>query len=176
MTDDDALHDLLTHALATDAVRSRAGRGALRELAAEDATITGLLVDLADDRRRVRLVVGGTPVSGVLVRVWSEGALLLGPGHRTLVRIAAIELVASPDGVGLDGDERTTTTRSWLALLHEHLERGDVAELVANGTRLRGTVSSIGLEVVAMATPEGSTNYARTDCIDVVVVADPSSR
>ena len=68
---EDELERLLHDARAGEATRSRASVIALRELAAEDATLSGVLQDLADERRRVRLAVRGSLRVGAVVEVWS---------------------------------------------------------------------------------------------------------
>lgn len=175
MTDDDEFRRLLLATRTDEAVRSRAGIGARRELAADDATLIGILADLADDRRRVRLSVGGHIVAGVLERVWSDGVALVGPGTRMLVRLEAIDLVTCLDRTRLDGDGRTVERRSWGALVEEHAERGDAVRLTSRCEHLDGTVISTGRDIVVLDVPQGSTCYARTRSIDVVTIAESAS-
>ena len=175
MTHDDELLRLLETARADDAARSRAGVGALRDLIGEDATLQGILVDLADDGRRVRLSVGSETVTGIASRVCTGGVELIGHGTRALVRLAAIDAISTVGRSRLDGDGRTVPVGSWGALLHGSIERGDDLRLCARGTGRRGTVVSIGPDVVVLDTADGSTTYARTDSIDVVVVASTTT-
>jgi hypothetical protein len=166
---DDELDHLLRAARADDATRSRASVVALRELAAEEATILGVLHDLADRRGRVRLSVRGMTRVGQVHEVWSGGVVLAGAGVEVLVRAAAIDVVSSPEGRRVHGDERST-------LVHDRVETSDEVELAVHGVSMRGRVLSIGVEVVVMLGADGTTNYVRTDAIDSVVIASDRAR
>ena len=173
---DDELDHLLRAARADDATRSRASVVALRELAAEEATILGVLHDLADQWARVRMSVRGMTRVGQVLEVWSGGVVLAGTGVEVLVRAAAIDVVSSPEGRRVHGDERSTPGRSWPALVHDRVEPSDEVELVVHGVSMRGRVLSIGVEVVVMLGADGTTNYVRTDAIDSVVIASDRAR
>lgn len=177
---DDEFDRLLRTARADDASRSRASVVALRELAAEEATILGVLHDLADRHGRVRLTVRGVTRAGQVREVWSGGVVLAGTGTgrgvEVLVRAAAIDIVSSPDGSRLLGDERSAPERSWPALVHDRVDPSDEVELAVNGVSMRGRMLSIGIEIVTMLGADGTTNYLRTDSIDSVVVAADRSR
>ncbi|MBU3702269.1 MAG: hypothetical protein FGM58_09520 [Acidimicrobiia bacterium] len=171
---DDEFDRLLRIARADDATRSRASVVALRELAAEEATILGVLHDLADRRGRVRLIGRGMTRVGMVHEVWSGGVVLVGAGAgagvEVLVRATAIDVVGSPDGCRLHGDERSTPERSWAALVHDRVEPSHEVELAVNGVTMRGRMLSIGTEVAVVLGADGTTNYVRTDSIDSVVI------
>jgi len=181
---DDDFDRLLRSARADDATRSRASVVALRELAAEEATILGVLHDLADRRGRVRLVVQGVRRVGEVVEVWSGGVVLAGAtagasattAVEVLVRADAIDVVTSPDGDRLHGDERSTPQRSWPVLVHARVESGDEVELMVGGVSLRGRIRSVGIEVLALAGAGGTVDYVRTEAIDSVIIATVRSR
>lgn len=173
---DDDFERLLRTARADDAARSRASVVALRELAAEDATILGVLHDLADRRGRVRLVVRGVRRVGDVVDVWTGGVVLAGVGVDVLVRTEAIDVVTSPDGCRVHGDARSTPRRSWPALVHDRIDPHDECELAVGGVSLRGRMLSIGAEVVVLGGAGGQVDYVRTDTIDSVIIASARSR
>lgn len=175
MTHDDDLRRLLATARADAAARSRAGIGALRDLVGEDATLPGILVDLADDGRSVRLAIGGEAVVGTVARVSTGGVHLIGPASEALVRLGAIDAIETVGRSRLDGDGRTIPSGSWAALLDEVVERGDDVRIGTGATHRRGTVVSIGPDVVVLDATDGSTTYARTDAIDVVIVASSAA-
>ena len=168
---EDELERLLHDARAGEATRSRASVIALRELAAENATLSGVLQDLADERRRVRLAVRGSLRVGAVVEVWSGGVVLAGSGVEVLVRAAAIDVVTSPDGCRLHGDERVIPARSWAALVHDRVDPHDDIELTVAGYAMRGRALSVGVDVTVLITIDGTANYVRTDSIDSVVIA-----
>lgn len=172
---DDELDRLLRTARADDATRSRASVVALRELAAEEATILGVLHDLADRRGRVRLTARGMSRVGQVREVWSGGVVLAGTGVEVLVRAAAIDVVSSTEGCRVHGDDRSTPGRSWSALVHERVEPSDEVELAVHGVSMRGRVLSVGAEVVVVLGADGTANYVRTEAIDSVVVASDRS-
>lgn len=167
---EDEIERLLRTVRAEDATRSRARVGALRDLAVEDATVDGIVHELADDARPVRLLVHGVVRTGTLVAAWSGGVVLAAHGIELLVRTDAIDVVLSPDGCRIGGDEHRPPERSWAALLHDHLETDHLLALTVGGAELHGRMVSIGRAVVVIDTDEGARCYVRTDAIDTVVL------
>ena len=171
MTPDDEFLHLVADARAADAARSRAGVGALRSTALEEATVAGVLLDLADLGATASLLVAGTTIRGTIVDLWSDGVVLVDRRTAAIVRVAAISVVVSSSGARVDGDRRSFRSGGWGALLTDLVEPDEELSVLVRGRTLRGTVVSIGRAVIVLAPPDGSMLYVDTDAIDAVLVS-----
>lgn len=169
MSVDDDLDRLLAGARADDAARSRAVVGNLREVAAEDATVLAVLVDLADRRGRARITARGLTIAGAVETVTAGGVVVTGPSTLSLVRLAAIDTVACPDGHRFDGDDRRVDRTPWIGLLQHCLVRDDDLAVTCTGVVTRGALRSIGRDVIGLVGADGAAIYVRTEGIDMVV-------
>jgi hypothetical protein len=156
--------DALLAAFARWAAEGRVGEAAearsrerwLRHQAAETATMVGTLVDLAEQRGAVALVVGSRTVSGQLIGVGRDGVVLAEPsGAATVValaRIAAVRVTGRRAGTGEATGERRPAGL-WgvvdaLAALAE--DRSPVRLGLAGGETLTGVLLSVGADVMTV--------------------------
>jgi hypothetical protein len=172
MDDDPALRQFLESALADDAARSRAGVGALRERRAEDATLVGLLANLADHGDEVLIgTTTGHTRRGRLTTVGPGGAVVrTTTGACTAIRTASIAFVRSATGVRIDGDGRPSTTMSWPLLVATVVEAGDDVLITIAGTAVQGRLRSLSRAIAAIDTADRGVIYAVLEAADEVSV------
>ncbi len=148
------LLDLATH---RDAVRSRSTARAHHAVAAQLATWTGSLHDLAESRRSatVRTISGGVR-RGTLTAVGLDHLVLSSPdGALVLIALGEITLVRPdpstyPPTVAT-GDRGRSQDRTLLEALEVLMETRDVVIAVRGSAEpLRGRVTGIGEDVVTL--------------------------
>jgi hypothetical protein len=163
--------DALIQAFATWAAEHRAGQAAearsrerwLRHQVAETATLTGTLVDLAEQGADATLVVGTRNATGRLVGVGGDGCVLAdragGVTIVALARIAAIRVAGRRRGTGEATGDRAPAGEWTLldALGALASERTPVQLSLAGGEVVRGDLVSVGEDVLTLRTGAGDT-------------------
>lgn len=142
---------------AEEAAGARSRERWLREQAAGSATFTGTLVDLAEQRADVAIVVGARTVTGRLVGVGRDGCVVAeASGAATVVpiaRISALRLAGRRPALRAAAGERSpaglwTVTDALEALA---ADRAPVRLGLRGGETLRGVVVAVGRDVVTLA-------------------------
>jgi len=174
---DPALRQLLDSARSSESSRSRAGFGALQRHRTEDATLVGLLADLAECRAFVALTtITGTERRGTISRAGLFGIVLQkSQTDASLIRTAAIASVRSVSHLRLDGDGFPQASTSWPTFVSSHIELGEEISLMVSTQHVTGNVVSLNRSLLILDTPDGGLFYAVVDAIDEVSIRVPGS-
>jgi hypothetical protein len=135
-----------------EAAAARSRERWLRRQAEEEATLAGVLCDLAE--RRIPVVVQTTAGRRHRGRVAAVGrdfcVLVIGDGRELLVALAAVAVVRPEPGPRAPTGDRALTVELGLldALTHVNGER--VAAVTTGGDTLVGEVRSVGQDVLAL--------------------------
>jgi len=174
---DPALRQLLNSARSADSARSRAGFGSLHRHRAEDASLVGLLVNLAECNAFVSLATtSGTERRGRIIIAGTGGIVLLtSSSTRSLIRFSAIASVRSATPLRLDGDGSPHESISWPTLIASQADHGDDLSVSSNNQFVFGTVRSLSRSLLILDTPDGGVFYAVVDAIDELSISVPGS-
>ncbi len=172
---DPALRQLLDSARSADSSRSRAGFGALHRHRGEDATLIGLLANLAECNAFVALTTkNGSERSGTIITVGPGGIELVSSSSvTTLIRTSSISSVRSATRLHLDGDGAPQTSHSWPTLLASRIDRDDRLSVAVSNNHISGTVRSLSRSLLVLTTPDSGVFYAVVDAIDEVSISVP---
>ncbi len=135
----------------------------MRRQAAEEATLAGVLVDLAERGAAVAIhTVAGHRHRGRITTVGRDVVGLVGPdGHVTLVHVDAVVAVRpQPGALPVTGDGRldlSTTLRRELSELYHDRERARLTLL--GGETVTGALDNVGLDVLGLTTDRGGRAY-----------------
>lgn len=169
-----ALHRWIAEGQIDDAVRARARQHWLERQAAEDATLLGVLVDLAERGRPVTATTtASSRVTGPVVAVGADFAVLrdmrLGD---VFVPADRLTVVRPTPGDGLPIGDRPVgiTLALGTALMELAAERPDV--IVAAAEDIRGELLSVGADVVTIGLDGARRDrvHVRMGAIDHLVV------
>ena len=174
---DPALRQLLDSARTADSSRSRAGFGALHRHRGEDATLVGLLANLAECNAFVTLTTkNGSERRGTILTAGPGGIeLATSPSVTTLIRTCSISSVRSATRLHLDGDGAPQTSHSWPTLLALRIDRDDRLSVATSNNLVSGNVRSLSRSLLALSTPDNGVFYAVVDAIDEVSISVPGS-
>jgi len=139
-----------------EAARQRARQRWLRLQAAEEASLVGTLVDLAERRRVVSLDVGAERLRGRVVGVGADFvALRTERDQQALVRTGSIDAVrAEPGSAAVAGDRAPVLDVGLAGVLGPlAAERPDVVVRTRGGSVVRGELVSAGADVVRLRVP-----------------------
>ncbi len=160
-----------------EAARARSRRRSLHRAAVEDATAEGVLVELAETRRRVVLTTAaGRAHRGTLGAVGSDFVAVCADrtAAMTLVHRSAVASVRAFGADVVVGEARVTTEvdlRSVLCGLAER--RVPVRLATGRGPIAEGEIAWVGLDVLALRSgpgaPDDSTTYVALATLDEVV-------
>jgi hypothetical protein len=172
---DPALRQLLDSARSADSSRSRAGFGALHRHRGEDATLIGLLANLAECNAFVALTTkNGSERRGTIITVGPGGIELVSSSSvTTLIRTSSISSVRSATRLHLDGDGAPQTSHSWPTLLASRIDRDDRLSVAVSNNHISGTVRSLSRSLLVLTTPDSGVFYAVVDAIDEVSISVP---
>jgi hypothetical protein len=138
-----------------EAVAARSRERWLRRQAEEEATLAGVLCDLAE--RRIPVVVqtsSGRRHRGTVGAVGRDFCVLVvGDGRELLVALAAVSVLRPEPGARPPIGDRALTVELGLldALTHLCGERARVVAVTSAGETLAGEIRSVGQDVVALA-------------------------
>ena len=174
---DPALRHLLDSARSSDSSRSRAGFGALQRHRTEDATLIGLLANLAECNAYVTLTTTtGAQRRGTIATAGLCGILLTkNQSDASLIRTTAIASVRSVRRLCLEGDGIPQTSTSWPTFLSSHIELGDEISLMVSTQQVTGNVVGLNRSLLILDTPDGGVFYAVVDEIEEVSLRVPGS-
>jgi hypothetical protein len=144
-----------------EAAQARSRERWLRAQAAEAATLAGTLVDLAEERADVALVVGSRTVIGRLTGVGRDACVVAEiSGAATVValaRLVAIRVAGRRPGTGEATGEREPAGGWGLvdALATLAAERGPVRLGLRGGETVSGVLVAVGDDVLTVQLPAG---------------------
>jgi hypothetical protein len=172
---DPALRQLLDSARSADSSRSRAGFSALHRHRGEDATLIGLLANLAECNAFVALTTkNGSERRGTIITVGPGGIeLATSSSVTTLIHTSSISSVRSATRLHLDGDGAPQTLHSWPTLLASRIDRDDRLSVAISNNHISGTVRSLSRSLLVLTTPDSGVFYAVVDAIDEVSISVP---
>jgi len=168
----DAVDRWLGEIRVSEAARSRARVGALRAHAAEDATIVGVLADLAE--RAVPVLM--TTIHGRRHRVEvlavgpDAGVFSVGPDEWLVTRLACIASLRLVGGDPVHGEGAMTTTSSFGRILARAADPGDRLRLALGGEIVTGQVVSLSAEVALLRLESGALTYVSLGAVEEALV------
>jgi len=172
---DDALHALTRWVAETqvdDAIELRRRSAWLRRQADEEATLAGVLVDLAEQGRPVTLhVANGRRHRGRIVTVGADVVELQSSvGEQVIVALDALDSVRpQADGDGVSGSPVITGV-SLVEVVGRLAERRERVLVVArNGEATSGELTAVGRDVLTLALDGGGVAY-----LSLLVLAEVS--
>lgn len=154
------------------AAASRARERWLRQAAAEEARVAGVLLDLAERAATVAVQgVGGRTHRGVVRAVGEDFAALRTGAGDVLVAYAAMAAIR-PEGAAVAGSDRAQALDLGLAeaLAAVAGTRPRVLVVARDGTGLAGELRSAGIDVLALAVDGGAQVFVPTAAIAEVTI------
>ncbi|MEX1218711.1 MAG: hypothetical protein WEA11_09370 [Acidimicrobiales bacterium] len=172
-----ALRQLITTALTADSIRSRSGVAALRDHRAEDASMVGLLSNLADSETLVAVTTTtGVERRGLVEVVGTNGFTLLSQNRtRSIFRLSAIASLRYFGSQRFDGDGSPTTTMSWPTMIAAFIEPLSDVVLMVGHQQVLGRVRNISRSILQISTPGDQMFYAVVDAIEELSLNVPGS-
>jgi hypothetical protein len=157
---------------ADEAAAERRRRGALGRQAAEEGTLAGTLVDLAERGADLSLTTGpGRTVRGHVVALGHDHVVVeAADGSAVHVALHAISLVqVAPGSTATSGDRVVARRRSLSSVLADlHAQQRPVLVQTATGDTVAGSLHAVGVDVVAIGTPTGRVVYVAQAAITEV--------
>jgi hypothetical protein len=168
----DAVDRWLSEIRVVEAARSRARVGALKAHAAEDATMVGVLADLAERGAPVMLstVHGRRHRVEVLVVGPDAAVFALGTGESLVMRVTAIASLRLVGGDPVHGEGSITTTSRFGRILARAADPGDRLRLAVGGETVTGAVVALSAEVALLALESGALTYVSLDAVEEALV------
>jgi hypothetical protein len=173
--DGDPWVELLDEGRVREAGAARARERWLRTAAAEDVSLAGALLDLAEAATPVVVATSAGRVHSAVVAAVGADVVVLRPptGALVLVPLGAVTWVRPVEGA-LPGGGRAVPSGPWLVdLLGRVADRGDrVALWVAGGGTLSGRLAGVGIDVVRLEPdgPDAAPSYVSVPSIREVAV------
>ena len=144
----DPFDELADESRAADAVRRRTQERWLRQQAAEEATLVGVLVDLAERGDVVSLrSASGRTHRGAVSYVGGDHVVV---GDATWVRLAAVVAVRFEGDVGSGDRAAVRGTRLVESLAELAPDRPTAVVVTFDGTAMRGELVGAGADVVTL--------------------------
>lgn len=161
MADDSALQRWLAEVRVDDAARERSRTAELHARAAEDATLAGVLVDLAGRGESVGLVMrSGQQHRGAVRLVGPDAVVMHLETRQWLVArfdsIASLRVLSSPP---VTGEAEPSTTSRYVRLAVAVAEPGAWVVATSGPTNLGGTLVSAGTDVLLLRLDNGDHAY-----------------
>lgn len=175
--DDPTFRCFLDAARTADAIRSRSGRGALRDHFAEDASLHGLLANLSDLGLTITLVMSsGRERTGIVDLVSLSGVALHSPAFgRSILRLDRIATIRTSTPCLVSGDGQVHTRRSWPTLVASFVDADDDVTIICGDRVITGTIISCSRTLLILESPNRNWHYAVVDEIEEVSVSVPGS-
>jgi hypothetical protein len=164
----------LADARVDEAATSRARERWLRQQAGEEATVAGLLLDLAERAEPVLVeIAGGRRHRSVVRGVAADFCALTGEGGDVLVAYAGITSVQTMDGDEPTGDRPHALDMTFAEALSLLVaERPRVLVTHHEGTTRTGELRSVGRDVVLLRADGGSQLHVPIASIAAVTLTD----
>lgn len=137
-----------------EAAAERSRERWLRAVAEQEATLGGVLLDLAEQHQPVVVTVGGRRHRGIVRALGADFVALAQADHERVLRLSAVTLVRTvADAPAVLGDRVITTDRRLEQLLDElAADRARVLVVTRDDATVTGEVRSIGTDVVVLRT------------------------
>lgn len=147
----------------------------LREVADQEATLSGMLTDLAERRAGVTIDAGGRRHHGVIDAIGVDFvAVRVASGPDVLLASSAIQVLRTAPEVAAAAGDRMVTTDLRLADVLAELaaDRERVRLLTSAGQAVAGVLRSVGRDVVVLRTdtaPPGTAYVPRGAIVEVTI-------
>jgi hypothetical protein len=173
LPDDPALERWVAELRTEDAARSRARVGAMRALAAEEATLSGVLVDLLERDAPVLLTLtNGRRHRGQVLVVGPDAVVLRVDRREWLVtRLAAVASVRPVGGDPVHGEGMPTTPAGFGRILAAAARPGEWMRVSVGGEAVGGDVVAVSEEVAVLRLDNGDVTYVNLAAVDEVSLA-----
>ena len=168
----DAIDRLLGELRVAEAARSRARVGALKAHAAEDATVIGVLADLAERGVPVMMTtIHGRRHRVEVLAVGPDAAVFaVGADEWLVTRLASIASLRLVSGDPVHGEGSMTTTSSFGRILARAADPGDCLRLALTGEIVTGAVVSLSAEVALLRLDSGALTYVSLGAVEEALV------
>ena len=176
---DDEIGAWLLRFMADDAADGRARVETWRRRNDESATLTGVLADIAESRRSVEVhtISGNTHVGRVAYVADAAVVIESLDRHLVVIRMSAVAAVVPERGFRVPGEDVSTSTRSFRAIVDAVVEPGDFLTVLAGGSSVVGEFLSCGQDVLLMRGATNRTAYIALDAIcEISVTANSGWR
>ncbi len=147
------LETWLADAHVDEAARQRSRERWLRDVAEQEATVLGVLLDLAERRTELTMTAAGRRLHGVVSAVGADFVALRQPaGTETLVAVRSIGQVRTGrPGIAADGDRMVTSELRLVDVLAQlAAERERVRLVTSDGDVVAGVARNVGHDVVVL--------------------------
>ncbi len=173
---DDALDRWLADLRVDDDARTRRRMAVWKDHAADDATLLGVLADLAERGVPVMLTtVSGRRHRGRVLLVGSDAAVVRVDSQEWLVvRVAALASVRTVGGDPVHGEGAPGTTASFARLVEAMVQPGDWLRLAVGDEAVGGNVGAVSSEVVLMRLDNGDPIYVSLSSVEEASVPTTS--
>lgn len=157
-----------------EAVRSRARTAWLERQAAEEATFTGVLSDLAEGGRPVEIDTrAGHRHRGPIVVVGSDFCAVRPPTQLVVVRFDAVVAVhPSTHGAAPTGDRVVAPATPFARALAAWQDTGARLRIDVGDAWVVGEIGSVGRDVLTLRTDDGGAVYVPLASLDEVSVLE----
>jgi hypothetical protein len=168
--DDPAIERWLAELRTEEAARSRSRVGALRSQAAEDATVIGVLADLAEREAQVLVTTtSGRRHRGEVLVVGPDALVLrLGRQEWLVTRLATVASVRMVGGDPVNGEGSMTTTSRFGRILGAATRPGEWLRVSVGGEAFGGSVVAVSGEVLVLRLDNGDLTYVNLDAVEEV--------
>ena len=175
---DHELEDWMAVSRTDEAARSRRRTAAWMEHGPVDASLTGVLVDLAERGAEVVVTLSGGRIHrGVVLEVASTWVLIrTGSGDRVVIRLRCAESI---DCTGLPnsfGERSASTTMGFVATLDQLVDIGATITMRTAHQTTRGELRLLGEEIAIVAIDAMTMRYVSMEAVDEVTIAGGSAR
>jgi hypothetical protein len=170
ITDDPALARWLAEVRVDDAARQRAETADLRARRAEEATLAGVLAELAGRGDLVGLVMrSGRQHRGHIRLIGPDAVVVALETRQWLVaRLGAVAATRTVQGPLVPGESQPSTPSRFARLVGALAEPGEWLLVASGSATFGGALISTGDDVVALRLDNGDVAYVGLDSVDEV--------
>lgn len=158
---DGAVERWLAEVRVDAAARERAAVAGLRALAAEEATLAGVLVDLATRGEAVSLVMRSGKQHRGHVRLVAPDAVVVALETRQwlVARLAAVAALRTVQSPPVPGEAEPSTLTRFVRIASALAAPGDWVVITSGASTFGGTMESAGEDVVVLRLDNGDRAY-----------------
>ena len=171
---DEALDAWIAELRTDAAARSRSAVGAMKAVAADDATVVGVLSDLRERGAQVLLTTtAGRRHRGEVLIVGPDALVLrVGVSEWLVTRIASVASVRMVGGDPVSGEGTPSSPASFGRLLGAAAQPGEWIRISTGGEAFGGTVVAVSAEVAVMRLDNGDLTYVNLDAVEEASLAN----
>jgi hypothetical protein len=165
---DEALDAWIAELRTDTAARSRSAVGAMKAVAADDATVVGVLADLRERDAQVLLTTtAGRRHRGQVLLVGPDALVLrVGTGEWLVTRLASVASVRMVGGDLVSGEGSPSSASSFGRILGAAATPGEWIRISTGGEAFGGTVVAVSAEVAVMRLDNGDLTYVNLDAVE----------